>query len=372
MPLILSQADAAKRNDIPGLDGLRTLAAGIVVLSHMSNAGWLSLGGLSFAGWGKIGVFVFFFLSAFLLSRIQTGQGAGFWTPGGLTAYGLRRLARIVPLYLLYLTLALVTTWALQASGQRATAAFPFPLWWQEYLGHLTLRDGKSVTWSVPVELKYYLLLPVVTLGFDLLQRQGRVAIFGAGLAGFVALAVLSRDVAASNSVALWPYLSCFWAGSLAGVLSALAQARGVRPPRRVAGAGMIVGGIALVLTIPDLSDALFGDAVTATLRTWLVPLASLCAGLLVLGLEFGPRPLRRPFETPLMRAGGALSFGIYLWHMAVLDQIALRTDLTGGLAILALLAGTLALSLASYLTIEAPILRRSQRLAHRLTRPRP
>lgn len=372
MPLILSRAAAAKRNDIPGLDGLRALAAGIVVLSHMSNAKWLSLGGLSFAGWGKTGVFLFFFLSAFLLSRIQIGQGAGFWTPGGMAAYGLRRLARIVPLYLLYLTLALVTTWALQASGQRATAAFPFPLWWQEYLGHLALRDGKSVTWSVPVELKYYVLLPVVTLGFDLLRRLGLGVTVGIGLAGFGVLAVLSRDAAASNSVALWPYLCCFWAGSLAGVLSATAQASEVRPARGVAGGGMILGLILLVLTIPDLSDVLFGDAVTATLRVWLVPLASLCAGLLVLGLEHGPRPLCAVFVAPLMRAGGALSFGIYLWHMAVLDQIALRTDLTGGLAILALLAGTLALSLASYLAIEAPILRRSQRLAQHLTRARP
>jgi hypothetical protein len=50
------------------LDGLRGIAVLFVVLSHLSNAGFNLTPVLNFAGSGKYGVFLFFVLSAFLLT----------------------------------------------------------------------------------------------------------------------------------------------------------------------------------------------------------------------------------------------------------------------------------------------------------------
>jgi len=50
------------------LDGLRGLAVLVVIASHLSNVGLLPQPGLS--GTGKAGVYLFFVLSAFLLTRI--------------------------------------------------------------------------------------------------------------------------------------------------------------------------------------------------------------------------------------------------------------------------------------------------------------
>ena len=53
---------------IKSLDGLRGFAVLLVLLSHMSLVGINLVPGLDFAGIGKAGVYLFFVLSAFLLT----------------------------------------------------------------------------------------------------------------------------------------------------------------------------------------------------------------------------------------------------------------------------------------------------------------
>jgi peptidoglycan/LPS O-acetylase OafA/YrhL len=53
---------------IPGLDGLRGIAALIVVLSHTSIRKMYLAPGLDFGGIGKSGVYLFFVLSVMLLT----------------------------------------------------------------------------------------------------------------------------------------------------------------------------------------------------------------------------------------------------------------------------------------------------------------
>lgn len=60
--------NSKKVNHLPALDGIRGFAAILVLLSHASLGGMMFLPGLDFGGVGKYGVFVFFVLSAFLLS----------------------------------------------------------------------------------------------------------------------------------------------------------------------------------------------------------------------------------------------------------------------------------------------------------------
>ena len=78
----------------PELDGLRAFAVVIVVLYHFSAA---FSGRVPIAG-GWLGVFVFFVLSGFLITRLLLEER---WTDGhvSLRRFYRRRIARLAPAY---------------------------------------------------------------------------------------------------------------------------------------------------------------------------------------------------------------------------------------------------------------------------------
>lgn len=96
------EASDARAAHVHVLDGLRGLAVLIVIGSHLSNAGWLPFPNLS--GIGKSGVYLFFVLSAYLLTRAILGRSARELASARYWAnYALRRILRIWPLYLVIL-----------------------------------------------------------------------------------------------------------------------------------------------------------------------------------------------------------------------------------------------------------------------------
>src|SRR5213592_4048461 len=91
----------------PALDGLRGLAAMAVVFAHASNANMGVIYGVPLGGLGRVAVWLFFVLSAFLLTRqaliaLRSGDYRTW-----LTSYAARRLLRIYPLLCVALTLDL-------------------------------------------------------------------------------------------------------------------------------------------------------------------------------------------------------------------------------------------------------------------------
>src|SRR3546814_20292617 len=82
------------------LDGLRGLAVLIVIASHLSLLGFGLVPGLPVGGIGKSGVYLFFVLSAFLLTRLLLERAPAQFADGRLwSASALRRHLRIWPLY---------------------------------------------------------------------------------------------------------------------------------------------------------------------------------------------------------------------------------------------------------------------------------
>ena len=58
-----------KKDHFKALDGLRGFAVLLVLLSHTSNGKAYMLPGFNFSSMGKVGVYLFFVLSAYLLDR---------------------------------------------------------------------------------------------------------------------------------------------------------------------------------------------------------------------------------------------------------------------------------------------------------------
>lgn len=89
-----------KSDHFKALDGLRGVAVLFVVFSHAANVNIYFHEWINFQKVGKIGVYLFFVLSAYLLDRqialslINKRSSIKYWTN-----YFLRRFLRIYPLY---------------------------------------------------------------------------------------------------------------------------------------------------------------------------------------------------------------------------------------------------------------------------------
>ena len=228
-----------KPNHQPELDGFRGLAVLFVLLAHSSHAGYDPLG-IDFNHFGSVGVYLFFVLSAYLINRQMlealAAQRANlkFWL-----RYALRRVLRIYPMYLL----ALIASYLLYVNG------FGGPIHNVDgILKHLSLTEAKGVFWTIPVEVAYYLISPLLVLALWPLYR----------VRPWLAMLVLL-----TATLALWytrflhlpmPLFLRFAPVLAFGTLLAMAQ-RHLRLP---GGIGLAL--FALILTtIPSAARALFG-----------------------------------------------------------------------------------------------------------------
>lgn len=337
---------------LPALDGLRGLAVGIVLLSHLANAGLPVFPGLSLSGTGKSGVYLFFVLSAFLLTRLLLQRPAAEWRRGAPWAdYALRRVLRIWPLYLV----VLLASAALTAAG--LAPWWPYPMDAERLLRHLLLQEGTSVLWSIPVEFYYYLWLPLVAAMLAGAHRAGGrwLAATLAVCASVAAMQLWPPEATAVNDVRLGPYLVLFFGGGLAAVLS---LHRGADSPRSVRGFGLlgIAAVLALVATVPAVAAVISGSTFQADLNhRWFAFFAVVWSALL-LAVVHGPAWLRRPFEWRALRWLGWVSFSAYLWHMPVLAAVTGPLALRGWAAVGVFSVATALVSWASWRWIERPL----------------
>jgi peptidoglycan/LPS O-acetylase OafA/YrhL len=344
------------------LDGLRGLAVLFVVLSHLSNAGFNLAPVLNFAGSGKYGVFLFFVLSAFLLTFPLIGRTAvqfrdvAFWS-----SYALRRVLRIFPLYVVVLLVSYLFS-------TRFPTPYVIPLSGAELLDHLTLQAGKSIYWTVPVEFKYYLVLPFVAAGFALLLR-GRLGWGVGGIAGVLALLhwLWPARESTLNTVELIPYLPIFLPGSLAAFVHwKIRQRGGIDSPALRAGleATALASLLGVISLVPSFWNALPGREVNSFHFHRDFLLFGFLWSVFAVAYLNGTGIFRWILASRPLRYIGVVSFSVYLWHLPILVLVGNHLRADPALVALAVIALALLFSGISYLLIERPFIR--TRLARR------
>lgn len=341
---------SARFGHTDALDGLRGLAVLVVIASHLSHARMGLVPGIGLAGIGKSGVYLFFVLSAFLLTRPLLERAPADFANGRLWAnYALRRVLRIWPLYLAVLLLS----WWLTMDG---VAGWYYQLDTPALLRHLALREGQGVLWSIPVEFKYYLWLPLVALGLAWTRRRAWPL-----LAELAVAAVLLALVAwvwppsetGPNDVRLGPYLAMFLCGGFAARIDQRLQGRRIR--RWAWGLAGLVALLAFVLSIPEVWSGLTGQPVDRRFsHHWFLYFA-LAWSTLLMAVLHGPSWLRAPFAWTPMRLMGVVSFSAYLWHMPVIRGMRALGVAELPLAPLLVLGGIVLASMASFLLFERP-----------------
>ena len=314
------------------LDGFRGLAVLFVLLAHGSHAGFDPLG-IDFNHFGSVGVYLFFVLSAYLINRQMlealAAQRANlkFWL-----RYALRRVLRIYPMYLL----ALIASYVLYANG------FGGPIHdVNGILKHLSLTEAKGVFWTIPVEVAYYLISPLIVLALWPLYR----------IQPWLAMLVLL-----TATLALWyarflhlpmPLFLRFAPVLAFGTLLAMAQ-RHLRLP---GGIGLAL--FALILTtVPSAARALYGTSIFHA-YTYTVAYGLAWALILYQALyhEVALSALGR-FKP--LRYLGTLSFSIYLLHLPVLSLC--QALLPVAWVMPAFVAGTLLASFLTFTFVERPM----------------
>jgi peptidoglycan/LPS O-acetylase OafA/YrhL len=351
---------------LSGVDGLRGLACVGVIVLHV----WMYTGqndpgqnALLNGVLGELrqGLTYFFALSAFLLTTPWIRAALDGARRPTLGRYALHRVARVGPAYWISIAGAFAI---LAGSGhQRAVGAEWLPVYAVFAQNHVeaTLGQLNPPTWSLGVEVAFYLTLPFI--GWAIVRAgsaRGRAGILGvcaalllAGMGYTLAGELAGWAPTAMTSYPVW--LSVFVAG-----IAAAALAHGRTVSRRTAWALLAAGWLLVILN--GLWHAPGTGLLGHVLRDF--PAAAGFGAIIVAVVSRPPGLL----DLPPVRWLGTVSLGAYLWHMPVVYALRLHDAFPREPvpAMLAVLVPSFALAAVSWYAVERPILRRTAALAKR------
>jgi peptidoglycan/LPS O-acetylase OafA/YrhL len=353
---------------VPGLDGLRAIAVGAVLLYHA---------GLAWMPGGFLGVDVFFVISGFLITSLLTAEHARSGTIS-VTGFWRRRARRLLPaLYgmIAVVTVAITLFYRSSLAELRAQLLPAFTYWTNWYLifshhSYFALVGRPPVLqhlWSLAVEEQFYLLWPLILLGLLWLFRNRIWAVAAVTAAGVLASAVwmaaLYNPVGDPSRVYYGTDTRAF--GLLLGALLALVWRRGSAPGRsgahrarrespahglEAAGLLAFVGAIGCFLWIHQTDAFLYP-------RGFLV--ISALTGVLVVAVVHPRAQLtRNALGHGVLTWLGKRSYEIYLWHWPIFVFTRPEIDVPWGVypTLLLRLVLTLLLADLSYRYVEQPI----------------
>ena len=364
----------------PLIDGIRAIAVLSVVLVHVAGSG----GAIGDTIHGRllahlnIGVTIFFVISGFLLYRPFIAERGGGPPAPAFLDYGRRRILRIFPAYWLALTVLVIlpfTTGVVDGEGVlQYSLLHALPL--SDGGGCTVAYDecGLAQTWSLVVELTFYLALPAYVLLSGLLAARRPLRrwvsaelILLAVLAAASVYAAFGMDHEGARPLTGGSVLGfAYWFAlglGLAIVSVAISAARDHGPiVRLLAARPEIPWGLAgalylaLCLWLPPTPFIFDRDQqVVAHLGFGLVALLVVVPA--VIGDRDGGAP-RTLLAQPAVAWIGLISYGIFLWHFPVVIELEQAGDLSFFPLLAAVLAITIPIAAASYYVLERPLLR--------------
>lgn len=327
----------------PSLDGLRAVAVLAVMLFHARAP--VGLGGF-------LGVDVFFVLSGYLITSLLLGE---YEATGrvALARFWWRRVLRLTPALLVMagvFVLAAPFLWpGITDHGMQALVAAAYladygVAWWRmpRQLNH---------TWSLAVEMHFYLAWPLVLL---LARRRWPGASLASALLAAWLLATLWRW--------FWMIQGHTWEQvyyradtRLSGLLLGAALAAALRDVRlramlRRAVPWLLWAAVAAIICLQFRWHDLW-------MLSWGMAVAEIGTAAVLLAVQQPAGQVAAMLSRPPLPWLGKMSYGMYLWHYPVF--LFLRDRHAWDMILLVGMPASLALAAASYYTVEAWAFRR-------------
>ncbi len=312
------------RGFVPALDGMRGLAALGVLVTHVAFQTGEAQSGAIGRAFGRLdlAVAVFFALSGFLLWRPHAAKARGIGQPQPTVRYWISRATRILPAY--WVAVVLILLFLPGAGGGYQV--------WLANLGlaqvfvPLTLTEGLTQMWSLSVEVAFYVLLPL--FAYLMVRLRGNSARFRLPLLlGVSVLALTWAFIPIPTPDAIhhdnWlpGYLPWFGAGM---VLAELA----VGPStwiHRLAHRRVLLTFVAFVAFVLSCTD-LAGPEGLVRPEPWQyaikIALGAIISFSLIAPLVLRDQSQHRFLASPLALAIGRWSYGLFIWHLAVLNAV--------------------------------------------------
>ena len=363
---------------VPALDGVRGAAALLVVLTHVGYQTGETSRGLHGALLARadFGVALFFVLSGLLLYRPWVVAEATGTDGPGWGRYYRRRAVRILPAYWVALLAVLLLA---RGDDDRTVGDVVANVTLTQVYGGGHLLADFTQTWSLCTEVLFYLLLPVTAVLVRCVPGPAaRVGLLGCVLAVNVVWTALAATDALPTLASTWLPGHAVWfaAGMLLAAVAEDATRRAAgRPARWAADFAdrpgtllLLAAGTAALAVTPlagprTLAPTTPGESVVKELLYGVVALLVVTAALVAardsrVALVLG---------HPVARWTGRVGYGVFLWHLLVLDGVMalLDTPLFGGNALpvaVLTVAGSLLVAWASWVLLERPLLDRLSR----------
>ena len=321
---------------ISSIDGLRAIAVTAVVLYHL---------GISWIPGGFLGVDLFFVISGYVITRLildSINQSSAL----DLRAFYAARLRRIYPgfLFMVTCTIIFIGVWAPEAI-KRFLSDLPYALtgtinWLlvarhQDYFEAIGRPPLLQHTWSLAVELQFYLIWPIILL--TVLKYFGkkniaRIALIIAMVSG-TTLFFVSLQLDQSNAQQISHIyfgtdthsLGLFLGSALA--VSWIPQNLSADIEKR---AQDVIDGIGVVGLLGLISTFLFIEESNASLYRVAFPLAGIFGCLVIISLVHPASRFAPIISTAPFRWVGQRSYGIYIWHWVIFQVTRPSVDLSG------------------------------------------
>jgi len=316
---------------IPEVDGLRFIAISAVVFHHMisvylpaagrapeirSYADWMAAAAQSWMvklGYcGHFGVHLFFVISGFILALPFAKRAFNGLPAPDLKSYYLRRVTRIEPPYAICLLLLFLLHWRDTGDAAGWLPHLAASLFYAHGLvfGRESVVNG--VTWSLEIEIQFYLLVPLLVHLFRVRRAALRRAILFVAIIGcsLFSLMVIYPSGSARLPLTLLNFLQYFLTGFL---LADLYLSYGVRAVKKSLAwdAVAVAAGALMVATLLSFGRLYF--------------LLPVMIGLFYAGCYLG-RLSNAVVRLRWVVIVGGMCYTIYLYHVQLIAQSFVRT----------------------------------------------
>ncbi|MDM3222498.1 acyltransferase [Citrobacter sp. Cf088] len=316
---------------IKSLDGIRAIAVFLVIIAHATGIYYheyeASLGGIS-----QFGVWLFFVLSAFLLTNRFVTTGFSWRS---LLSYILGRSMRILPVFAI------------------AVLVYSYFGYFDLNMAYsiITMKEAALHFWTIPIEYKFYYILPFIAFAGIYLGKISNWNISALLLAvSAIVFNILSPNV-------MW-YIPIFLFGMSAAFLY---QKKSLNFGGKFYDLIFIFFLLSVIFALPKVMHMITGSYSDGWVLNKFVFYSPIFA-LVILMMSYGEGFFAKILSSPVLSYIGKWSFSIYLWHFLILAMGVWFVGMNFYMYIFTMIASVFVGAISFYL-IENPM----EKLRHKI-----